>query len=213
MIQDQDSAPYMERISIAGYYDIWGRQATDTNTSTKCKYKYSCKNICTALQDQDCVLFIVLLCNMVQVCWCVGRRGERNTKYKYRYCKIRRVQVIWRLGWVGWRSGKQDEEVQRLVALTSIDLQSPILFCISRFPFLILCIATIGGLIFYWFAVFLFCASVFLLWWVRGWEAVWEIGPYRFVCKMVESEDETAKQMFNLQCRPNIPNIAPIVTH
>ena len=117
---------------------------------------------------------------MVQVCWCGGRQGERNTKYKYRYYKIRRVQVIWRLGWVGWRSGKQDEEVQRLVALTSIDLQSPILFCISRFPFLILCIATIGGLIFYWFAVFLFCASVFLLWWVRGWEAVWEIGPYRF---------------------------------
>ena len=37
--------------------------------------------------------------------------------------------------------------------------------------------------------------------------------PCKHVGKMVESEDETAKQMFNLQCRPKIPNIAPIVTH
>ena len=40
----------------------------------------------------------------------------------------------------------------------------------------------------------------------------WPIQILRPVCKMVES-DETAKQMFNLQCRPKIPNIAPIVTH
>ena len=41
----------------------------------------------------------------------------------------------------------------------------------------------------------------------------WPIQILRPVRKMVESEDETAKQMFNLQCRPKIPNIAPIVTH
>ena len=64
-MQDQDSAPYMERISIAGYYDIWGRQATDTNTSTKCKYKYSCKTYA-----QHCKTKIVSFSLCYSAIWC-----------------------------------------------------------------------------------------------------------------------------------------------